>query len=141
MESNTRQFVLRIEPRTKKNSMEIRRKGNGERFISPSSAYKAWEKTAAEILAILNRGHAPITEPVNVEEIFYVATARRVDLTNLQEAADDALVRGGVLADDNTKILAGHEGSRVLIDRRNPRILIRITPAEPWQIFREVKQG
>ena len=94
---------------------------------------------AAEILALLNRGHAPIDTPVNVEEIFYMPTARRVDLTNLQEAVDDALVRGKVLKDDNVNIVAGHEGSRVLIDRRNPKIIIRITPAEEWQIFREAR--
>lgn len=138
MSEVTRQFIVRIAPKTKKNSQEIRRRRDGSLFVSPSGAYQRWEKTVAEVLALLNRGKEPITEPVNVQEIFYMPTARKVDLLNLQEACDDALVRAGVLKDDNTKIVAGHEGSHVLIDRSGPRIMIRITPAEPWQIFREV---
>ena len=135
-----RRFVIRVEPKTKKNSQEIRMRRDGSRFISPSGVYQRWEKTVAEVLFLLNRGRTPIQEPVNVQEIFYMASARRVDLTNLMEAIDDALVRAGVLKDDCTKILAGHDGSHVLIDRKSPRIVIRITPAEDWQIFQEVKR-
>lgn len=138
MSDLNRQFVVRIEPRTKKNSQEIRVRRDGSRFVSPSGAYQKWEKAAAEILALLNGYRKPINEPVNVKEEFYVETARRVDESNLIEAIDDALVRAGVIADDCTKIVAGHEGSHVKIDRKKPRIIITITPAEEWQIFREV---
>ena len=54
---------------------------------------------------------------------------RKVDLTNLLEAADDALVTAGVLADDNSKIVVSHDGSRVLLDRDKPRTEIYITEA------------
>lgn len=134
-----RRFVVWIMPRTKKNSQEIRRRRDGTAFVSPSSAYRAWENTVAEMLAILNRGEKPISEPVNLREVIYMPTARRVDQTNLMESVDDALVKAGVIADDCTKIVAGHEGSCVRIDRANPRIEITITPAEEWQIFREVR--
>lgn len=138
MSDLNRRFVLRITPRTKKNSQEIRRRRDGTAFVSPSSAYQRWEQTVAEVLAILNRGTKPITEPVNLREVIYMPTARRVDQTNLMEAVDDALVKAGVIADDCTKIVAGHEGSCVRIDRKDPRIEITITPAEAWQIFREI---
>ena len=54
-------------------------------------------------------------------------TRRKVDLTNLQEAADDMLVHFKVLEDDNMTIVAGHDGSRVRYDKENPRIEITIT--------------
>lgn len=49
---------------------------------------------------------------------------------NLLEAADDALVTAGVLADDNSKIVVSHDGSRVLLDRDTPRTEIYITEAQ-----------
>ena len=59
--------------------------------------------------------------------LFYMKTRRKVDLTNLLEAADDVLVKYHVLVDDNSQIVAGHDGSRVLYDKSNPRIEIDIT--------------
>ena len=58
--------------------------------------------------------------------VYYMPTRRRVDLTNLLEATDDLLVRAGVLADDNSQIIAAHDGSRVRLDRENPRVEIEI---------------
>ena len=54
-------------------------------------------------------------------------TRRKVDLTNLLEAVDDVLVFYNVVADDNYKVIAGHDGSRVLLDKENPRTEIYIT--------------
>lgn len=136
--SDVRRFVVDILPRTKKNSMEIRRRKDGTQYISPTWVYQRWEEDVAEILAALNRWRPPIREPVNIREVFFLPDARRRDELNLQEAIDDALVKAGVIADDALSIVAGHEGSHALIDRRRPRIEITITPAEPWQIFREV---
>ena len=63
---------------------------------------------------------------MNVRCVYYMPTRRRVDLTNLLEATDDLLVRAGVLADDNSQIVAAHDGSRVRLDRENPRVEIEI---------------
>ena len=49
-----------------------------------------------------------------------------MDLVNLLEATDDILVRAGVLADDRSTIVAGHDGSRVLCDKARPRVEIEI---------------
>ena len=53
-------------------------------------------------------------------------TKRRVDLLNLLEATMDILVHAGILADDNSSIVVGHDGSRVLYDKGNPRAEIYI---------------
>ena len=53
-------------------------------------------------------------------------TRRIVDLTNLEEAIDDILVKYGVLKDDNSRILVSHDGSRVLYDKDNPRTEVTI---------------
>lgn len=136
--SEIRRFTVPFNPRTKKNSMEIRKRRDGSRFVSPSGAYQRWESDVAEYLAALNRWQPPITEPVNVKEVFYLPDGRRRDALNLQEAIDDALVKAGVIKDDCLSIVAGHEGSHAKIDHNSPRIEITITPAEEWQIFREV---
>lgn len=62
--------------------------------------------------------------------MYYMATRRKVDLANLIEATCDILVKAGVLADDNSKIVAAHDGSRVELDRKNPRVEIEIEGME-----------
>lgn len=62
--------------------------------------------------------------------LYYMPDHRRVDLTNLLEATDDILVKAGVLDDDRATIVAAHDGSRVLLDRKNPRVEIEITEME-----------
>jgi len=58
--------------------------------------------------------------------LFYKSTKRQCDLTGLLQSIDDILVKAEVLTDDNFNIVAGHDGSRVLIDRKNPRTEITI---------------
>lgn len=64
--------------------------------------------------------HPPCTD-LAVSGAAWFEQKRKVDLTNLLEAADDLLVLAGVLADDNSKIIVSHDGSRVLLDREKPR--------------------
>ena len=135
-----RRFMLPMVPRTKKNSMEIRRRRDGSQFVSPSGEYQIWERSAAEYLEALNWWREPLSGPVNLSEHFYMPNARRVDISNLTEAIDDVLVRAGVIADDCVRVVAGHEGSYVAIDRNNPRVEIIISEAESWQVFGEVKK-
>lgn len=58
------------------------------------------------------------------------ATRRKVDLANLIEATCDILVKAKVLADDNSQIVAAHDGSRVDYDKKNPRAEIWIEEME-----------
>ena len=121
------QFTIEIPPRSKKNSQQILVNPRTKRpFISPSSAYKAYRKAA--LMVIPSEARQGIESPVNVQCVYYMPTRRRVDMCNLIEATLDVLVDAGVLADDNSGIVAGHDGSRVLYDKERPRTEITITP-------------
>ena len=117
-------LVIDLPPVTKKNHQEIHKKADGGRFIANGHAYRSYEKDAVWLLA--RYGHPHIDTPVNVKCIYYMPTRRRVDLVNLLEATCDVLVRAGILKDDNCSIIIGHDGSRVLHDKRNPRTEITI---------------
>ena len=121
----TEHYTIPLPPVTKKNSSQVVhtgqkcpvcKRGKNVRLL-PSKQYREYEEAA---LWCLQRKE-PIDTPVNVQCLFYMPTARRVDLVNLLEAACDVLVAAGVLADDNSDIVYSHDGSRVFIDRENPR--------------------
>lgn len=118
---------LRIDgtPATKKNSMRIVRVGGKLRIVQ-SEKYKAY---AAFALCQLRKQRPAelIDYPVNVKCVYYMPTARRVDLTNLLAATMDILVDARILADDNAKIVVGHDGSRVKHREAKPRVEIEIT--------------
>lgn len=115
------------EPRTKKNSQRIVYM-KGHAAIMPSKNYVEYEKLwADQHIGICG---PPIEVPCSVECHYYMSTKRRVDLTNLLEATDDLLVKCGVLADDNSKIIVSHDFSRVHYDKANPRVEITIREFE-----------
>lgn len=109
-------------PRSKKNSGCIVYSGQRPHLL-PSAAYEKYETAA---LWQIRRPREPISRPANVKCVYYMPTCRRVDLVNLLEATCDILVKAGVLADDNSNIVAGHDGSKVDYDRANPRVEIEI---------------
>jgi Holliday junction resolvase RusA-like endonuclease len=126
MRNDMIQFNIDLPPRSKKNSMQILVNPKTKRpFISPSSAYKAYRKAA--LMLIPRDVRQGIDYPVNVQCVYYMETRRRVDMCNLIEATLDVLVDAGVLADDNSNIVAGHDGSRVLYDKEHPRTEVTIT--------------
>jgi Holliday junction resolvase RusA-like endonuclease len=120
------QGMIPINPKTKKNSQRIVRnpKTKGH-MILQSEAYKQYEKDAGWF--VRNKQMQPIDFPVNIKYTFYRENQIRCDGLNLSAAMDDILVKYGILADDNFKIVAGHDGTRVYIDKDNPRTEIEIT--------------
>lgn len=114
-------------PVTKKNSMKIIMV-RGKMRLSQSDRYKVYAKLARYQL-LPHRPVKPIDYPVNVRCVYYMPTNRRVDLTNLLAATMDILVDAHVLADDNAKIVVGHDGSRVEYRATGPRVEIEITEA------------
>lgn len=132
--------VIPLNPKTKKNNQDIKFRSSmkngffkktaygfkyvGVPFISQNNAYKQYEIDAGWFLKKLPE---PISEPVNVKCVFYRDSERKVDLNNLLEAITDILVKYKVILDDNYRIVAGHDGSRVMIDKKNPRTEIEIT--------------
>lgn len=110
-------FTIPLEPRTKKNSQII---AHGR--IIQGEAYRQYEKDALWFLPKME----PIREPVNVRAVYYMKSYRRVDLTNLESALLDILVKGGVIEDDNWKIVYSTDGSHVEVDPKNPRTEVEI---------------
>lgn len=120
-------LTLYGEPRTKKNSARILRTRSGTPFVAPSKVYVDYE---TDCLRQIKQPYNPITARVNVRCVYYMATRRKVDLANLIEATCDILVKAKVLADDNSQIVAAHDGSRVDYDKKNPRAEIWIEEME-----------
>lgn len=120
-------LTLYGEPRTKKNSARILTGRVGRPYVAPSKAFVDYEESC---LWQIKRPQKPISARVNVRCIYYMKTHRRVDLANLIEATTDILVKARVLEDDNCRIVAAHDGSRVDYDKNNPRAEIWIEEME-----------
>lgn len=121
-------------PRTKKNSGRRLMRG-GRVFSVPSVAAVNWQATAIDQLKRQWSRAAPLCGPVSVRALIY-REARTGDLVGFLQAIGDALQGGHgkskipcVLADD--KQIESWDGSRPLLDRRNPRVEIEIDPIEP----------
>ena len=93
-------------------------------FISQGRVYKEYEKAAGWFI---KRPVAPLEELMNIKAIYYRENNRRVDITNLNGALHDILTKYGVIKDDCFKYVGGTDGSRVRIDKDNPRTEVYIT--------------
>ena len=122
-------LTIKLPPVTKKNSMQI--VGNGKRpKLIPSAQYRRYERDAGWFLKPL-----AIAEPVNIRALYFMPARRKVDITNLESALMDVLVKHGVIADDNCRIVVSTDGSRVMYDKENPRTEVTITKSKeelPW---------
>jgi len=116
-------LCFRGDPRTKKNHQQICH-ANGRMHVVQSEAYKQYERDC--LWQIPYNFKLTIDYPVNVKCLFYMQTHRIVHLNGLIQSIDDILVKGGVLQDDNSRIVVAHDGSRVLYDKKNPRVEIYI---------------
>lgn len=122
------EITIPLNPVPKKNSQRILiNRKTGRPFISQSADYKAFETACG---FYINWDEEPIDEPVNVRMVYYRKDRRRCDLVNLQEATLDILTKYGVLKDDNYNIVSTMDGSRVDVDKQNPRTEITITRKE-----------
>lgn len=101
----------------------VTNKKTGRVFPIPSKQFTEYQKL---FLSQVKRPMKPIDSPVNVQAVYYMPTRHRVDITNLLSATHDLLVDAGVLEDDNSKIVVGVDGSRVLFDKEHPRVEITI---------------
>lgn len=129
-------YVIKGDPRTKKNSLMIAGTGakcprcgkHVKQFVRQSKAHDDYAKSASWYLQ--PKPDKPIDFPVNVRCLFYMKTRRKVDGLNLCATIDDLLVENGILADDNSRIVVSHDGTRVLYDKENPRVEIYIETAK-----------
>ena len=120
-------ITIPLPPVTKKNSQRIVLV-RGHPMILPSQKYKEYEQAALPALLLYRKGYSG---PLNLRCLYYMPTRRRVDLCNLLEATCDLLVHHGVLSDDNSAVVASHDGSRVLYDKEHPRTEIYMEEVPP----------
>lgn len=115
-------------PITKKNHSRIARRKDGTPFLVPSRQFTDYQTAAGYSIRCKNLA---LSGPVNVRCLYYMPTRHRVDLANLLSATCDILTHYRVLLDDNSRVIASHDGSRVLYDKDNPRTEITIEEATP----------
>lgn len=125
--------IIYIEPRTKKNSSRIVHHGKGY-IILPSKEFVQYQADCGYFLKPPNK---PIKQKCNIKATYYRRTKRKVDISNLHSALHDILTHYGVIADDCCKIVVGTDGSRVLIDKTNPRTEIVITELDETTGFED----
>ena len=131
-------FTLPIRPATKKNSGQIITVGGFPRLI-PSKQYLQFEKDCQPYFKQVLNQIGQIDYPINLQAVFYVETKRKIDLPNLLNAVDDAMVKSELILDDNRDIIASHDGSRVYHDKFNPRIEIEITRQENYTQWKDTQ--
>lgn len=115
-------FTIPLVPVTKKNHGRII-VARGKPRLLPSSQFEEYQDKAGWYIP--HKGER-ISYPVEVSCTFFMPTKRRVDLANLLNAICDVLVHYGVLADDNSDIVASHDKSRVIKSCPTPRTEVRI---------------
>jgi len=126
------QYVIPLDPRSKKNSHRIA--GCGPRCPMCGKYKKQFIRNgkittnyAAGVgTYLLPKPTKPITGPVHLVYRLYTQTWHRKDDLNLYAALDDILVSMGILKDDDRKTIRNRDGSRVLYDKENPRAEIYI---------------
>lgn len=131
-------FTLPIRPATKKNSGQIITVGDFPRLI-PSKQYLKFEKDCQPYFKQVLHQIGQIDYPINLQAVFYVETKQKIDLPNLLNAVDDAMVKSELILDDNRDIIASHDGSRVYHDKFNPRIEIEITRHENYTQWKDTQ--
>ena len=114
--------------RSKKNSQQIVWNKNTHRpMIIQSKLYKEFEKECGIFLKPYAKN---INVPINLKCTFYVPDRRKRDLTNLENAIADILVKYKVLEDDNYNIIASWDGTRVIYKKGKEETIIEINKME-----------
>ncbi len=118
-------FTIPLEPKTKKNSVQImKNRKTGAPFVAQSSAYREYQDQCGWFIP---KPPKPIDGKVNIKAVYFMSTRRKVDITNLHSALHDVLTHYGVIADDSADIVLATDGSRVKYDKDNPRTEVEIT--------------
>lgn len=121
------EFIIPTAPRTKKNHGQLVTLKTGRQLMLPSKQYLKLEKETIKFIKKNFPDIQPIDKLINMQCKFYKDRDYKADLTGYLQAIQDALVKAGVLKDDNHKIIKSVNGSEVFLDRNNPRIEVKIT--------------
>lgn len=121
-------IIIPVIPRSKKNSQQIIINPRTKRpMIIQSKLYANYERECGKFL---KKYKSSIDYSINLKVEFYVPDKRRRDIANYVEAIQDILVKYEVLKDDNHNIVTSLDGTRMYIDKLNPRVEIEITKLE-----------
>ena len=125
---NILKIELPILCRSKKNSQRIIINSRTRKpMIIQSQEYLNFERECAYFL---KRYKTNIDYSVNVKCTFIVPDKRRRDLTNLENAIADILVKYEILKDDNYNIIQSWDGSRIKYEKGVEKTIIEINKAE-----------
>ena len=128
-------FTIPIKCRTKKNHGQIIHTKTGRHIMLPSPQYKEFEKEVVQFVEAEFGNIEPIDFKCNLKCIFYKDRNYQSDLVGYLQAIQDALVKAGLLKDDNTNIVNTVNGSEVRHDKNYPRIEVEITPLVSTEVF------
>ena len=121
-------ITIPVVPRSKKNSQQIIINPRTKKpMIIQSKLYANFER---ECGLYLKKYKCNIDYSINLKIEFYVPDKRRRDIANYIEAIQDILVKYEVLKDDNYNIVYSLDGTRIHVDKENPRVEIEITKLE-----------
>lgn len=110
--------------RPKKNSQKIWYNPRTKKtMIVQSDTYMQFERDCAYFMPKLKE---PIDRSVNLKCTFYVPDRMKRDLTNLENAIADILVKYKVLKDDDYTIVTGWNGSKVIYEKGVEKTIIEI---------------
>lgn len=111
-----------------------RSKKNGARIVTrpfpkllPSAAWCEWRDTCSFVYVGEQDTWGDAT--CNCAAAFYVDSMRRIDANNLYSGLADLLQHHGVVTDD--ACIIAWDGSRVYLDRDNPRVVLTLTSMAP----------
>ena len=128
-------LIISNAPRTKKNHGYVASLRDGRSFHMPSKAWTHWCKTAGIMCIGLDAlgcewmyGHdgQPVypDEVLNCAAVFY-RDARRGDLVGYMNGLADLLEHRHIVTNDNQ--ICGWDGTRMELDRANPRTEIELS--------------
>lgn len=118
--------------RSKKNSQQIIFNSKTHKpMIIQSKIYKQFENDCGYFL---NRYKLNIDYPIGLKCTFIVPDKRKRDLTNLENAIADILVKYKVIQDDNYNIIDNWDGSRIIYQKGIEKTIIEIKKAEVSKI-------
>ena len=123
---------------SKKNSLQMAKNPKtGKMFPTESQAYKKYQKLAKPYLKPMSD---PIDYPVNLKVTYWIKKNKdgsipktKLDLINLLNATCDILTYYEIIKDDDCKIVAGLDGSRVIYTSDEEYTEIEIFGLEGFQ--------
>lgn len=118
-------IIIPLLCRSKKNSQQIiPNLRTGKSMLIQSKLYYQFERDCGYFLKKYARH---IDYPINLKVTFFVPDRRKRDLTNLENAIADIMIKYGVIEDDNYNIIAGWDGSRIIYEKGKEETIIEIT--------------